>query len=67
MENNIVHGRHTATPANANIHGLMLVLASITKTICMLTSLVVLGIFLLVVIIYIVWPYRKNKDSMKGK
>ncbi len=33
----------------------------------MLTSLVVLGIVLLLVIIYIVWPYRKNKDSMKGK
>jgi len=33
----------------------------------MLTSFVVLGILLLVVIIYIVWPYRKNKDSMKGK
>lgn len=33
----------------------------------MLTSLVVLGILLMVVIIYIIWPYRKNKDSMKGK
>lgn len=33
----------------------------------MLTSFVVLGILLLVVIIYIVWPYRKNKDSMKGE
>jgi cytochrome bd-type quinol oxidase subunit 2 len=31
----------------------------------MLTSLVVLGIVLLIVIIYIVWPYRKNKDTMK--
>lgn len=33
----------------------------------MLTSLVVLGIVLLLVIIYIIWPYRRNKDSMRGK
>ena len=33
----------------------------------MLTSLVVLGIVLLLVIIYVVWPYRRNKDSMRGK
>lgn len=33
----------------------------------MLTSLVVLGIFLLLVIIYIVWPYRSKKGTMKEK
>jgi|GEM_PF-2891967 len=33
----------------------------------MLTSLVVLGIFLLLVIIYIVWPYRGKKGTMKEK
>ena len=33
----------------------------------MLTSLVVLGIFLLLVIIYIVWPYRGRKGTMKEK
>jgi hypothetical protein len=31
----------------------------------MLTSLVVLGIVLMLVVIYVIWPYRKNKDSMK--
>ncbi len=33
----------------------------------MLTSLVVLGILLLLVIIYIVWPYRGKKGTMKEK
>lgn len=45
----------------------MLVLTSVTKKYVMLTSLVVLGIVLLLVIIYVVWPYRRNKDSMREK
>lgn len=32
----------------------------------MLTNLVIVGIALLLVIIYVVWPYRKDKDRMRG-
>lgn len=31
----------------------------------MLTNLVIVGIALLLVIIYVVWPFRKDKDRMR--